>query len=80
VVVKYLSEQMSHGNLQFNMHAPELKQIRDELKRQRKQRFWLAIGATAILAGALLVAFASATTPGWFLMAAGALAAILGRP
>jgi ubiquinone biosynthesis protein len=80
VVIKYLSEQISHGNLQFNMQAPELKEIRDQLKRQQKQRYWLATGVAALVSGTLVLVLGSFTTLGWVLLAGGALSVIAGRP
>ncbi len=80
VVIKYLSEQISHGNLQFNMRAPELREIRDQLRQQHKQRYLLAMGSTAIISGTLILSLSSLASLGWALIAAGALAAIAGRP
>ncbi len=79
-VVKYLSEQISQGDLQLNLRSPELKQIREQLREQQKQRFWLVISATAALSGTLVLVFGSGTFLGWALIAAAAAAAIGGRP
>jgi ubiquinone biosynthesis protein len=80
VVVKYLSEQISRGTLQFNMRAPELTEIHAQLKRQQKQRYWLAAGATAVISGTLVLTLAGPGTIGWALLAAGILAIITARP
>lgn len=79
-VVKYLSEQISQGDLQLNLRSPELKQIREQLREQQKQRFWLVISATAALSGTLVLVLGSGTFLGWALIAAAAAAAIGGRP
>ena len=79
-VIKYLSEQITHGDLQLNLRSPELKQIREQLRDQQKQRYWLAIGATAALSGTLVLTLGSAAVLGWTLIAVGIAAAIAGRP
>ncbi|RLA32624.1 MAG: ubiquinone biosynthesis regulatory protein kinase UbiB [Gammaproteobacteria bacterium] len=79
-VIKYLSEQITQGDLQLNVRSPELKQIREQLRDQQKQRYLLATGATAVLTGTLLLTLGSATVLGWALIGAGAVAIFAGRP
>jgi len=79
-VIKYLSEQISQGELQFSLRSTELRQIREQLGKQQKQRYLLATGATAVLAGTLVLTLGSVTVPGWALIAAGAAAIFGGRP
>ena len=79
-VVRYLSAQISQGKLQFNMQSPELVEIRDQLRKQQRQRYWLAVGATAILTGTLILTLGFLPSVAWALIAAGVLAAIAGRP
>ncbi|MFT5500850.1 MAG: ubiquinone biosynthesis protein [Woeseiaceae bacterium] len=79
-VVKYLAEQISQGRLKFDMGAPELREIREQLKRQQKQRYMLAIAGTAIISGTLVLTLSSIAAPGWALLAAGLLTAVAGRP
>ena len=79
-VVKYLAEQISQGQLKFDMGAPELREIREQLKRQQKQRYMLAIAGTAIISGILVLTLSSIAAPGWALIAAGLLTAVAGRP
>lgn len=79
-VIKYLSEQITQGDLQLNVRSPELKQIREQLRDQQKQRYLLATGATAVLTGALVLTLGSATVLGWALIGAGAVAIFAGRP
>jgi len=59
-VVRYLSAQISHDKLQFNMQSPELTEIRDQLRKQQRQRYWLAVGATAIITGTLILTWVGA--------------------
>ena len=79
-VVKYLSEQISNDQLHFDVRAPELRDIREQLKSQQKQRYLLALGATAVISGTLVVTLATVTWPGWALIGSGIFAAFAGRP
>ena len=79
-VIKYLSEQITQGDLQLNLRSPDLKQIREQLRDQQKQRYLLALGATAALSGTLVLTLGSAAVLGWALIAVGVAAAIGGRP
>jgi hypothetical protein len=71
---------MSHGNLQFRVQAPELKEIRDQLRKQQKQRYWLAVGATTIITGTLILTWGFLPALAWTLITAGVLATFAGRP
>ncbi len=79
-VIKYLSEQITQGDLQLNLRSPDLRQIREQLRDQQKQRYLLALGATAALSGTLVLTLGSAAVLGWALIAVGVAAAIGGRP
>jgi ubiquinone biosynthesis protein len=79
-VITYLSEQISRGDLKLNLRSPELEEIRDQLRKQQKQRYWLAVGATAIITGTLILTWGSLPSVAWALIAAGILGAIAGRP
>jgi ubiquinone biosynthesis protein len=79
-VIKYLSEQITQGDLQLKLRSPELRQILEQLGAQQKQRYWVAIGATVALTGTLILTLGSAAVLGWGLVAAGAAAIIGGRP
>ena len=78
--IRYLNEQISHGDLQFKVQAPELREIRDQLGRQQKQRYWLAVGATSIVTGTLILTWGFLPSLAWTLIAAGVLATFAGRP
>jgi ubiquinone biosynthesis protein len=80
VVVKYLSEQISQGKLQFNMRAPELAEIHAQLRMQQKQRYRLAAGATSVIAATLVLILSGPGVLGWTLLVAGVLAIIAARP
>lgn len=79
-IIRYLSKQTEKDGLTLDIRSPELAGIREELRRQQRQRFLLATGATAIISGTLIVTLAMTTWPGWALIAGGILAAITGRP
>jgi ubiquinone biosynthesis protein len=79
-VVHYLSEQISSGNLQFNVQAPELIEIRNQLRRQQRQRYWLAVGATGVITGTVILTLGFLPVAAWALIAAGVLAIFAGRP
>ena len=79
-VIKYLSEQITQGDLQLNLRSPDLKQIREQLRDQQKQRYLLALGATAALSGTLVLTLGVSAVLGWALIAVGVAAAIGGRP
>jgi ubiquinone biosynthesis protein len=79
-VIRYLSEQISHGNLQLRVQAPELKEIRDQLRKQQQQRYWLAVGATTIVTGTLILTWGFLPALAWTLITAGVFATFAGRP
>jgi ubiquinone biosynthesis protein len=79
-VITYLSQQISRGDLKLNLRSPELQKIRDQLKIQQRQRYWLAVGATAIITGTLILTLGFLPSIAWALIGAGILATIAGRP
>ena len=79
-VVRYLSEQIAHDKLHFDVRSPELRDIRDRLAAEQKQRAHLAIGASLFVSGTLVLTLASVTWPGWLLLVAGAGTLLAGRP
>jgi ubiquinone biosynthesis protein len=79
-VIRQLSEQASDGSLRMRLDSPDLKELKEQLRQQQRQRFRLGIGATAIVSGTLIVAVSSPAWAGWGLVAAGMLAMLSGRP
>ena len=49
--IKHLADQAAEGKLRVRAHTPELKLLREQLERQHKQRFLLAVGLTAAISG-----------------------------
>jgi len=79
-VVKELSRQLSSGNLRIDVESPALVEIRDHLARQQRQRYWLAVGATAIVTGTLVLSFGFAPWLAWTVIAGGVVAILAGKP
>lgn len=79
-VIRYLSKQISHGDLKVRVNAPELREIRDQLRKQQKQRYWLAVGATTIITGTLILTWGFLPALAWTLIGAGVFATFAGRP
>ena len=79
-VIRYLSEQISRGDLKLNLQSPELGEIRDQLRKQQKQRYWLTVGATTIITGTLILTWGFLPSVAWALIVAGIIATIAGRP
>jgi len=78
--IRQLSEQAGDGSLRMRMESPELKAIREQLRTQQMQHFWLGIGATSVLSGTLILALAAGSWIGWTLVTAGLVALFTARP
>ena len=52
--IRHLAAQAKSDNISGRKQAAEIQQLRDELKRQGKQRFWLTIAATAAIVAAIV--------------------------
>jgi ubiquinone biosynthesis protein len=79
-VIHTLSEQARQGNLIVQMDSPELQTIREQLQRQQRQRFWLAVGSTAVISGTLVLIVGTPASLGWTLLVAGLACIFAGRP
>ncbi len=79
-IIHHLGEQVATGKIEFNLQSSELQQIREQLNAQRHQRYWLAMAATAVVSGTLVLTLGAQPWLGWSLVAAGALAALEARP
>ena len=79
-IVRYLSGQIENERRLLEVSSPELASIRDLLRRQHRQRFLLASGATAIISGALIAILTTGTWPGWLLIGAGLISLYTARP
>ncbi len=79
-IVNHLGQQVADGRINFNLQSPELRRINEQLIEQRRQRYWLAAAATAIVSGALAMTLGASPPIGWSLLAIGAVTAYLARP
>ena len=79
-ILHHLGEQAAEGRIRFNVQSPELREIRRQLDEQRRQRYWLTAAATSVVSGALVLAVAPVTWPGFALLGVGAIAAWAARP
>ena len=79
-ILNHVGEQVAEGRLRFNLQSPELKEIRQQLDEQRRQRYWLTAAATSVVTGSLLMTLGPAPWAGWLLLGIGALAAYAARP
>ncbi len=79
-ILKHLGEQAADGRYQFEMQSEELAKMAAQSDRQRRQRFWLTVAATATLSGSLVLALGAIPVLGWSLLAVGLVSAYLGRP
>jgi len=78
--IKHLADQAAEGKLRVRAHTPELKLLREQLERQQRQRFLLAVGLTAAISGTLILTLDTMPALGWVLIVAGILSLIGGRP
>lgn len=79
-IIHHLGEQAADGRIKFDLQSSELKQIREQLFQQRRQRYWLAIAASALVSGALVMTLGGVPALGWSLLALGALSLYVARP
>ena len=80
VVVRHLADQAAEGNPHARTQVPELKDLRRQIKRQQRQHFLLATGATSTISGTLLLTLETMPWLGWVLFVAGIVSLIGGRP
>ena len=80
VILRQLGEQASDGKIRLDMQSPELGKIQEQLSEQRRQRYWLTVAATGVVAGTLVLTLGTMPLLGWSLLAGGALAGIIARP
>ena len=79
-ILRQLGEQASQGDIRLNLQSSELGEIQKQLAEQRRQRYWLAVAATAAIAGTLVLTLGTLPWLGGSLLAAAAIAAIAARP
>jgi ubiquinone biosynthesis protein len=78
--LRTIAEQSAAGDLRVRFESPELRELRDSMARQQRQRFALAVAAAAFIGGIVLLTTGHPPWLGWGAMGAAALAALAGRP
>jgi len=78
--IKHLADQAAEGKLRVRAHTPDLKLLREQLARQQKQRFLLAVGLTATISGTLILTLDTMPGLGWVMIVAGIISLLAGRP
>jgi ubiquinone biosynthesis protein len=79
-VIRELSDRAKAGDLALELRSAEIERIRRQLEGQRRQRYWLAVAMTSLLAGTLVLTLYGNPVIGGGLLIAGALAVYAGRP
>lgn len=79
VVIKHLADQAAMGNPHAKTQVAELKELREQIRRQQRQHFLLATGATSTISGTLLLTLETMPWLGWVLFFAGIVSLISGR-
>ena len=79
-VIRNLSELAADGSLSMRIKSAELEELRDQIRRQQRQRFLLGAGATAFVSGTLLLGLGSVAWLGWALIVTGAAGLFAARP
>ncbi len=77
--IRQLSEQASTGHIRLDMQSVEMQEIRKELASQRRQRYWLTLAATGLIAGTVLISLEVNVYVGVTLLALGAGAVFMSR-
>ena len=73
---RQIAEQAASGDIRLDIESPAIKDIRNELASQRRQRFWLVMAAT----GSVVFGLGANTWLAGGLLAGGIVAAWFGRP
>jgi ubiquinone biosynthesis protein len=79
-VIRELSDRAASGDLALDLRSAEIERIRRELEGQRRQRYWLVVAMTSLLAGTLVLTLQGNPVIGGGLLVAGALGVFAGRP
>jgi ubiquinone biosynthesis protein len=78
--IKYLADRAAEGNVRARPQAPEIRELQEQIRRQERQHFLLAAGATFMISGTLLLTLETMPWLGWALFVAGIVSLIGGRP
>ncbi|HKL61977.1 MAG TPA: ubiquinone biosynthesis regulatory protein kinase UbiB [Woeseiaceae bacterium] len=78
--LRAIAEQSASGDLRVRFESPELKELRDSMAGQQRQRFVLAVAAAAFAGGIVLLTTGQPPWLGWAAIGASALVGLAGRP
>jgi ubiquinone biosynthesis protein len=78
--LRAIAEQSASGDLRVRFESPELKELRDSMAQQQRQRFVLAVAAAAFVGGIVLLTTGQPPWLGWGAIGASALVGLAGRP
>ena len=78
--LRAIAEQSASGDLRVRFESPELRELRDSMARQQRQRFVLAVAAAVFVGGIVLLTTGQPPWLGWGAIGASALVGIAGRP
>jgi ubiquinone biosynthesis protein len=79
-LVRRIGEQTATGELKVRFQSPDVVQLREEIRRQNRRRYFATVGLAASIAGVVVLTTTAAMTPGWSLVGGGVLVAMLARP
>ena len=78
--LRAIAEQSASGDLRVRFESPELRELRDSMARQQRQRFVLAVAAAVFVGGIVLLTTGQPPWLGWGAIGASALVGLAGRP
>jgi ubiquinone biosynthesis protein len=78
--IRELSDRASSGDLTLDLKSVEVERIGEELESQRRQRYWLIVAMTSIIAGTLVLTLEGNAWVGGALLFAGMFGIYSGRP
>jgi ubiquinone biosynthesis protein len=79
-IVQLLGDQAAEGQKHVDLESKQLREIREQLANQHRQRYWLTAAATAIVSSVLVMSLGTTPELAWALLAAGGIAAFAARP
>jgi ubiquinone biosynthesis protein len=78
--IRHLADQAAEGSYHARAQVPDLKELREHIRRQQRQHFLLAAGATSTISGTLLLVLETMPWLGSAAFIAGIMSLIAGRP
>ena len=79
-VIHHLAEQASSGQIRVTTESRELRDLRRDLEKQRRQRFWLTLAATTAVSAAVIFGLAGNSVLAGGLAAVAVISGWIARP